>query len=50
VISVVMVVATSLAAAAPAAGGLLLDAWGAPVAVLCFAGAVVVSAAASALI
>jgi len=48
VLSIIMVAATSLAAAAPIAGGLILTAWGAPTAVLCFAATVLVSAAAAA--
>jgi MFS family permease len=47
VISVVMVVATSMAAAAPIAGGTILTFWPAPVAVLVFAVAVAGSALAA---
>ncbi|GIE97531.1 MFS transporter [Paractinoplanes rishiriensis] len=47
VISVVMVVATSMAAAAPIAGGAILTFWPAPVAILVFAAAVAGSALAA---
>jgi MFS family permease len=44
VVSVIMVAATSMAALAPVAAGFLVAAFGAPVAILCFAAAVTVSA------